>query len=262
LVVYDPVSKKGVIVLTANSPEFSAADFTGMLHRSPARVAEAQKTDSEDFKLSDFGITLSPDYLLSDGDRPTSLGFLIPPAAIVGLLALVILIGAATGYVRFRPGGTTGAAATTLSTATTLAAGERIPVHVTGELRTPTGLTHVREAKAGLVRFVLMPMEPADVEPPPVEPPQVEPPQVEPPPAEPQTTLIIERQGRPEGVAVGRGELTELQAGIVRPLRGDRPGLQLDAGTGTLLVSFDSVAERDRAAAELAAETGILHGGT
>jgi hypothetical protein len=223
---------------------------------------------------------------------------------IVGLFAVVILVGAAAGYLRFRsggaigPAGTTPAAGTTPVAGTTLAAGERIPVHVTGELRTPKGMAHVREAPADLVRFVMMPVEPPQGEPPRVEaappmPAQVEaapprPAQVEAPPItpttveappftptpaetpqgepphaeEPPTTLIIERQGRPEGVAVGRGEMTAMQVGTVTPLRGDRPALRLDAGTGTLLVSFDSVAERDRAAAELTAETGIERGGT
>jgi hypothetical protein len=276
VVVYDPVTKKAVTVLTATSPEFVAADFTGMLEKSPSLVAEAQKTDREDFKLSDFGISVSPDYLLSDREQPAAFGFLVPPAVILGLLALVIAVGAAAGYLRFRPGGPIGAAWATLEP------GGRIPLRVTGELRTPQGVVHVREAPADLVRFVMTPVEqppveaspvdsspvaPPPVEPPPVEPPPVEPPPVESPVSEPRqvepsrTTLIIERQGRPEGVAVGRGELTAMVGGVVRPWRGDRPALRLDAGTGTLLVSFDSIADRDRAAAELAAETGIRPGG-
>jgi hypothetical protein len=282
VVVYDPVTKKAVTVLTATSPEFVAADFTGMLEKSPRAVAEAQKTDSEDYKISDFGISVSPDYMLWDGEEPAALGFLLPLALVLGVLALVIAVGAATGYLRFRPGGPIGAAWATLEP------GGRIPLRVTGELRSPHGLIHVREAPAELVRFVMTAVErpavetqptepPLDtappVEPPPDTPPPVEPPfdtapPVEPPPdaapaVEPSpTTLIIERQGRPEGVAVGRGELTAMAGGIVRPWRGDRPALRLEAGTGTLLVSFDSVADRDRAAAELAAETGLRAGGT
>jgi hypothetical protein len=97
------------------------------------------------------------------------------------------------------------------------------------------------------------PVEPSStVEPPPPSSP-IEPRFPEPPP----TTLIIERQGRPEGVAVGRGELTSMEVGTVRPVRGERPALRLNAGTGAVLVSFDSVADRDRAAAELTAETDI-----
>jgi hypothetical protein len=80
--------------------------------------------------------------------------------------------------------------------------------------------------------------------------------------AAPNTTLIIERQGRAEGVAVGRDELTAMTGGVVRPWRGERPALRLEAGTGTLVVSFDSVADRDRAAAELTEETGIRPGGS
>jgi hypothetical protein len=282
VVVYDPVTKKAVTVLTATSPEFVTADFTGMLERSPRAVAEAQKTDSEDYKLSDYGISVSQDYLLFEGDEPAAYGFLLPPALVLGLLALVIAVGAAAGYLRFRPGGPIGAAWATLEP------GGRIPLRVTGELRSPQGLVHVREAPADLVRFVMTPADPPAVEPrplgaQPVEPPPNEAspgeapvgeepvnerPAAEPPPdtaplvGSPPSTLIIERQGRPEGVAVGRGELTAMAGGVVRPWGGDRPALRLDAGTGTLLVSFDSAADRDRAAAELAAETGIRAGGS
>jgi len=259
VIVYDPVSKKGVTVRTANSPEFSAAAFTGMLRRAPERVAEAQKTNPDEFHLSDFGITVSVDYLLSAGEGPAALGFLVPVAVVVAAIAVLIAIGALGGYLRFRPGG-----AIPVSDAT-LAPGERIPVYVTGELRAPRGSVHVREANADLVRFVMAPGEttptpakPAPVEPAPAEPAPAEAQPAEAPPAEPPpTTLIIERRGRPEGVAVGRGELTAMEAGSVIPLRGDRPALRLNAGTGPLLVSFGSVEERDRAAAELAAETGI-----
>jgi hypothetical protein len=290
VVVYDPVTKKAVTVLTATSPEFVAAEFTGMLERSPRAVAEAQKTDNEEYKLSDYGIRVSTDYLLFDGDEPASFGFLIPLALVLGLLALVIAVGGATGYLRFRPGGPIGAAWATLEP------GGRIPLRVTGELRTPQGLVHVREAPADLVRFVMTPAEPPAIEQAPIGPPPEEPPPEQPatgeapvgeelvstelvseepvspappvaPPSDtvppvgsPPTTLIIERQDRPEGVAVGRGELTAMAGGVVTPWRGERPALRLEAGTGTLLVSFDSVGDRDRAAAELSADTGIRAG--
>ena len=72
------------------------------------------------------------------------------------------------------------------------------------------------------------------------------------------TTLILERLGRPEGVALGKGELKELVSGRVMPFRGPRPALRVRAGTGTLLLSFDSKEARDRAAAELIGEAGLL----
>jgi hypothetical protein len=72
------------------------------------------------------------------------------------------------------------------------------------------------------------------------------------------TTLILERLGRPEGVALGKGELKELVSGRVMPFRGPRPALRMQAGTGTLLLSFDSKEARDRAAAELIGEAGLL----
>jgi hypothetical protein len=72
------------------------------------------------------------------------------------------------------------------------------------------------------------------------------------------TTLIVERFGKPEGVALGKGELKQLVSGRVMPFRGPRPALRVQAGTGTLLLSFDSKEARDRAAAELIGEAGLL----
>ena len=72
------------------------------------------------------------------------------------------------------------------------------------------------------------------------------------------TTLILERLGKPEGVALGKGELKHLVSGRVMPFRGPRPALRVQAGTGTLLLSFDSKEARDRAAAELIGEAGLL----
>jgi hypothetical protein len=294
LLVYDPATKKAVTVLTSESPEFAPASFTGILRSSPKRVADAQQTSGDKVDLSDFGVTVSPDYILSDGDRPTEPLPLFVVAIIAAALALIIVIGVAGGYVRFRPEGTLPLAASRLTT------GQRIPLRVTGDLRTRAGFRHLREADADLVRFELVP-----VEPPPVESAEPQPgtsaepgrlaepsglaaptaesseptipagsaePAISPaagstapeptpavsteqaPPRPAPTTLIIERRGRPEGVAVGHGELTEQATGTVMTFRGPRPALRLQAGTGRLLVSFDSVEERDRAASELGYE--------
>jgi hypothetical protein len=237
VVVYDPLTKKGVTVLTSDSPEFSAAGFSGMLRRAPNAVAMAQKTSNDEFRLSDLGITVSPDYILTEGDGPSDLIVLVPLALMAGLAAAVIAIGVGGGYLRFRPGGTLPHGPATLPP------GGRIPVHITGNLRSQGGLVDVREVGADLVRLEMTPIEGA------------------PPPSAP-TTLIIERRDRPEGVAVGRGELTAIESGAVTPFRGSRPALRLNAGTGRLLVSFDSVQDRDRAAAELGAEAGIGQGGS
>ena len=76
------------------------------------------------------------------------------------------------------------------------------------------------------------------------------------------TTLVVERSGRPHGVAVGLGELQRLSSGTVMTFRAPRPALRVVVGTGPLLLSFDSDAERDRAAAELLDESGLGHDGT
>jgi hypothetical protein len=72
------------------------------------------------------------------------------------------------------------------------------------------------------------------------------------------TSLILERLAKPEGVALGKGELKQLVSGRVMLFRGPRPALRMRAGTGTLLLSFDSKEARDRAAAELIGEAGLL----
>ena len=131
-------------------------------------------------------------------------------------------------------------------------------------LRTPTGLEHVREAPGALIRFVLgRPVttshagttrqaslagwrgscraraRTSDA-----------------------TTLIVERTDTPQGIAVGSGELTRLSSGQVMTFRAPRPALRVVAATGPLVLSFDTEAERDRAAAELLVETGLGPDGT
>ena len=72
----------------------------------------------------------------------------------------------------------------------------------------------------------------------------------------PSTTLVIERTGYPHGVSMDR----QLAPPVGRrgdPLRGPRPALRAFGGAWPLLLSFDSVADRDRAASELRDETGL-----
>ena len=237
--VFDPVTGNGITVLVDTDPEFSPAAFTGMLRHDERSVSQAKSTDGLDFGTLDLEVT---DTYLLDADRaPASAPLAFGVAALLGLLAGLILIGLLGGYLVYRK-----APGTLPAPATTLGVGERLPLRVTGVLRTGSGLVHVREARADMVRF-----------------------QTSGPPApeastaeadEVGSTLIIERLGRPEGVAVGLGELTQLSRGDVVPFRGRRPALRATAGTGRLLLSFDSKVDRDRAAAELLDETGLMAG--
>jgi hypothetical protein len=69
--------------------------------------------------------------------------------------------------------------------------------------------------------------------------------------------LVVERSGRSQGVALGLGEVRRLSAGRVLTLHAPRPAVRVVAGTGSLVMSFDTEAERDRAAAQLREETGL-----
>ena len=94
------------------------------------------------------------------------------------------------------------------------------------------GVVHVREAPAALVRF---PFDEPDGP----------------------STLIVARDDRPEGVAVGRGDVTAVEAGSVRSIRWARPALRATVDTGPVILTFATEAERDTAAAAIIAEAGL-----
>ena len=258
--VFDEASGKGITVVVDRDPEYTAATFTGMLRRDEHAVNDAKTTGGFDF--STLGLDVSDVYLLDADAAPANAPAAFGLAALSALAAGVILAGLAGGYLVFR-----GSADRLPPPAATLAIGERIPVRVTGDLRSATGLVHVREASADLVRFQT---SGPSVVPPPAAP-------AAPAPAAPaapmdsalaasvaaagadavQATLIVERRDRPEGVAIGSRELTALSSGDVLPLHGRRAAIRAMAGTGRLLLSFDSAAERDRALAALLEETGL-----
>ena len=247
VIIYDEASKRAIVVVTGDPLEFTPATFTGMLRRDERAVSEA--VEAKDLAFDELGITVSDHYLLDAGATPASAPLAFGLAALCGLAGGIILIGLAGGYLIYRRGDRRLPAR-----ATTLTVGERIPLRVTGILRAAGGQVHVREAPADLLRYqtvaVVAEPEPAAVPEPPTT---LEPAAT----IEPPSTLIIERRARPEGVAVGLGELQLATSGAVMPLGGARPALRVVAGTGPLLLSFDSEAERDRAAAELLDESGL-----
>lgn len=246
VVVYDPVSKRAIAVRIADTPEFTDATLTGLLRRDERAVDDARTT--EGLAFDELGLTISSRYILDDEAAPASAPLAFGLAAVLALAAGTILIGLAGGYLIYRRSG-----GGLPEPATALGPGERIPVRITGLVRTPAGRLHVREVPGALVRFVLQPAVPpaplADGKDAAIETPTT-------------TTLLVERAGRPQGVSLGLGETTRLSSGAVLALRGARPALRVVAGTGPLLLSFDTEAERDRAAAELLDETGLGPDGT
>jgi hypothetical protein len=228
VILYDAATKRAIVVVTRDALEFTPATFTGMLRRDERAVSEA--VGAKDLAFDELDITVSDHFVLDEGATPASAPLAFGLAALCGLTAGVILIGFAGGYLIYRRDDRR-----LPSRATTLAVGERIPLRVSGNLRTGGGQVHVREAPADLLRFQTV----TEAAP------------------EAASTLIVERHGRPEGVAVGLGELERVTSGAVLPLRGARPALRIVAGTGPLLLSFDTEVERDRAAAELLDESGL-----
>lgn len=253
--VFDRVSRHAIRVFVADFPEFTSdATITGQLRREERAVDGARTTAGLD--LRDRGLIVSDRYILDDGAAPGSATLAFALAGLLAALAGVLLIGLAGGYLIYQRSGRLPAPATTM------ADGERLPLRISGVVRTPTGLEHVREVPGDLIRFVLGRPVPAPETIRGADPettPGAEPPAPPAPPdaSEVATTLIVERVGRPQGVALGLGELARVSAGRVMAFRGPRPAARVVAGTGPLLLSFDTEADRDRAVAELLDESGL-----
>ena len=146
----DPISQAGVTVRSPHPPEgivgdatdLTPATFTGMLRRDERAVSEAKAAAGLGFE--DLGLDVSDRYVLEDGRGPANPYLAFGLAATVGLVAGAILVGLSGGYLIYRRSDRP-----LPEPARTLAVGERIPLRVTGLLRTTTGLVHVREAAGG-----------------------------------------------------------------------------------------------------------------
>ena len=258
VIAFDPVSKNAVRVLVSDLPEFTDTTMTGLLRREERAVDDAVTTSGLGF--DDLELAVSDRYILEEGAGPGSAPLAFVLAGVLVTVAGIIMVGLAGGYLIYRRGDDR------LPTpATTLAPGERLALRISGLVRTPTGLEHVREAPGALVRFVQsMPAPEAPEHEEPEEPGEPVEGAIPDPLALPpiSTTLIVERTGSPQGVELGLGYVRRLSSGEVMTLLAPRPALRIVAGTGPLLLSFDTPPERDRAAAELLDETGLAPDGT
>ena len=213
VLIYDEASKRAIVVVTGDPLEFTPATFSGMLRRDERAVSEA--VGAKDLAFDELGITVSDHYLLDAGATPASAPLAFGLAALCGLAGGIILIGLAGGYLIYRREDRALPAR-----ATTLAVGDRIPLRVTGVLRAAGGQVHVREAPADLLRYQTVA---AVAEPKPAATSSRPPRSSRRPPSNRGSTLIIERAGDPEGVAVGLGELQRSHVRYGLPLRGARP---------------------------------------
>ena len=155
--IVDPDTLTGVTVRSMRPPDEVVGDddfdlvpatFTGMLRRDERAVSDAKASSGLGF--DDRYLTVSDRHLLDDGATPANPFLAYGLAGIAGVLAGAMLVGLAGGYLIYRR-----SEGRLPEPTTSLAVGERVPVKVTGLLRTAEGLIHVREAPADLVRFAL-----------------------------------------------------------------------------------------------------------
>lgn len=229
----DPVTRSGVTVsserppasiLAAHPPEFTTATITGLLRREERTVDHARTVDGFDF--GDLDLTLSDRYVLVDGAPPASAPLAFGLAGVLVAAAVTILVGVAGGYLIYRrePGPLP-------APATTLVDGQRIPLRLTGLVPAPGGWIRVREAPGDLVRIA--------------------------PDAEDAARLAFDVPGTSPGLRLDLAEIRRVSIGRVMTFRAPRPAIRIGATSGPLYLSFDSDAERDRAAAEVIHEAGL-----
>ena len=242
IVMLDPVTRHAVRVLVPEIPEFTGATMTGLLRREERAVDDARTTEGLDF--DGFDLTVSDRLILDEGAGPGSATLAFVAAGVALGLAGVILVGLAGGYLVYRRGDGPLPAA-----AATLAVGERIPLRVSGLLKTANGPEHVREVPGSLVRV------PVRVAPPAVAPDAPDSPATD--RIDAPTTLVVERTNGLQGLEVGLGHVQRLSTGSAMDARGPRPAIRLRTEAGSIVLSFDAQAERDRAAAEILDETGL-----
>jgi hypothetical protein len=287
LLVYDPATKHGVLVITDSDRLAETRKLTGMLRRDPGAVRDAKNPTEANFAFSDLGFSVSDEYVLEEGGKPLSAPLAFASSGLLALLAVIVLIGWRSGYIVYRredrplP-----------SRGRSLGIGEKVPVHVSGPLMGGKGRIRAREASADLVRVaidtptptpgvVAVPPSSSSGAPEPNQLSQRPPPVIRPdgtigeadappadptaaestaPPPEPETALVIDRSKAGAGALVGSGAVKGLSVGRVEPLRGPRPAIRVATDAGRLILSFNSVADRDRAVAELL-EDNDLSGG-
>ena len=144
--VYDPETGAGIVVLVDENPEYTPATFTGMLRRDERDVSDAKTTEGFDFGT--LGLDVSDTYVLDDGSAPTSAPLAFGLAARLGLLAGDDPRRSRRRLSRVPQVLGDAARAGDLH-------GDRRAVAGPGDglLRAGSGLIHVREAEADLVRF-------------------------------------------------------------------------------------------------------------
>ena len=155
VIVYDPVGKRAMTVLTRTSPAFTDATMTGMLTRNEQAVDEAQGSGPIDVGEHQLEVSRSLPARRWRDPAGSPLAFLL--AAVLALLGGVILVGVRGGYLVYHrhAGPLPEPRSTHGSRRTPAAQGHGFHPHAVWTAPRPRG------AGGPLVRFILRPAAPA-----------------------------------------------------------------------------------------------------
>ena len=255
---------RGLIVRSDVTPERRSPGgpgrtrLTGVVREARELIGETLANEDLGGTLSRAGVRVSPRFLLSEGERPAEGPLRLAVAAALALVGALLVLGLRTGYLVFRS-----APAPPLLAGADLRAGDAIETRITGPLLGSDALmpvrlgsvllprpldpgddrgaghVRVREAHGELLRVPLYDVETADGAP---------------------TTLAAVTLGPSEGAPLGAGEVREMELGTAYAARGPRPAIRAETARGDVVLTFARTEDRDRAARELAAESGLYVG--
>ena len=133
VLVFDRASRHAIRVLVRDYPEFTEeATMTGLLRREERAVDDARLGAPFDFDTLDLDSRIGTSSTRQAAAGSAPLAFAL--AAATAGLAMAILVGLAGGYLIYRR-----ADRSLPLPASSLGPGERIPLRITGIVRTPTG---------------------------------------------------------------------------------------------------------------------------
>jgi hypothetical protein len=245
-VVADPDYTHGIVVYDLAPPD-QTVSFTGMLREDASDIASNLTAHNEKGETVD--VRVSPQVLLDEGERPGSSVGAFLGAGLLGIFALVLLLGSRIGPVVFRR---EPAPWVSLGAEGRLEPGDSVATHVSGILDdVDGGRVRARDVTAQFRRDRQTSVDRPDASARPDAPSS--------PVIDSEDLRIVAGLGS-TGLAVTRTDLQSVESGRVVTPRSIRPGLRIRTTRAGVTVSFDSAAVRDRMFAELMAEGRLQRG--